>query len=67
MGTFWDAFGWLLEVVGRIWGNEKIVPEIGWPKGAQGIPRVPGSSGIDPCVPLKDFPGLEGLQDRYHD
>ena len=51
MGTFWDAFGWFLEVVGPIWGNEKIVREIGWPKGAQGIPEAPGRIEIDPRFP----------------
>ena len=50
MGTFWDAFGWFLEVVGPIWGDEKTVPEIGWPKGARGIP---GGLGLTPVLPIR--------------
>jgi len=54
MGTFWDAFGWFLEVVGYHLGDEEILPEIGWPKGAREIrelPEVPGRIGNDPGFP----------------
>ena len=65
MGTFWDAFGWFLEVVGQIWGDEEIVPEIEWPKVTREIRKLPEVPGNDPCVPLKQLrrtvPGLEGL------
>ena len=47
LGRLW----WFLEVVGLIWRDEKIVPEIGWPKGTRVIPEVPGRIEIDPRFP----------------
>jgi hypothetical protein len=54
MDTFWDAFERFLVVVGHHSGDEEIVLEIGWPKGAQLIPGDPRGSeriGNDPCFP----------------
>ena len=53
MGTFWDAFGWFLEVVGPIWGDEKIVPENGWPKVTQEIRQLPGGLEMTPVFPIR--------------
>ena len=38
-------------VVGYHLGDEKIVPEIGWPKGAQEIRQLPEGLALTPVLP----------------
>ena len=55
MGTLWDPFGWFLEVLGAILGDEKIVAKIGWQKVTQRTPGAPGSSRKLPCFPYQVY------------
>ena len=52
MGTLWDPFGWFLEVLGAILGDEKIVAKIGWQKVTQ---RTPEALESDPCFPYQVY------------
>ena len=53
MGTFWDAFRWFLGVVGYHLGDEEIVTEIGWPKGAREIRKLPRGLEMTPVLPIR--------------
>ena len=48
MGTFWEAFGWFLEVVGLIWGVEKKYAKLDGQKVTQEIRKLPRGTPVVP-------------------
>ena len=56
MGTLWDPFGWFLEVLGAILGDEKIVAKIGWQKVTRRTPGAPERSRELPLFSLLGLP-----------